>query len=75
MFHKQSLESVQFHKKKLCETFLKYYNKKTKKEGLLNKNIEKSIKKSFRQKTTRQKVIWNTIFGFIENGIKNQKRI
>lgn len=37
------------------------------------KNIEKSIKKSFRQKTTRQKVIWNTIFSFIENGIKIKK--
>lgn len=37
------------------------------------KNIEKSIQKVFEQKTTRQKVIWNTIFSFIENGIKIKK--
>lgn len=37
------------------------------------KNIEKSIQKVFDKKTTRQKVIWNTIFSFIENGIKIKK--
>lgn len=37
------------------------------------KNIEKSIQKVFDKKRHDKKVIWNTIFSFIENGIKIKK--
>ena len=40
-----------------------------------NEKLDKSNKRVFRQKTTRQKVAQNTDFSFIKNGIKRFKNI
>ena len=56
-----------FIRKMFVKHFENIVTKRQSNKNTLNKKVDKSNKRVFRQKSTRQKVVQNTDFGFIKN--------